>query len=67
MSALLIIGAGLVVLAAAYYTWMVAFERREDAWQDTKHEADVLAQLAAERARNEMAERVHKLMREGRR
>lgn len=27
MSALLIIGAGLVVLAAAYYTWMVAFER----------------------------------------
>lgn len=59
MTLVLILGTGLVVLGSAYFTWTIAFGRREQAWQQTKHEAANLALLAAER--------VHRLMKEGRR
>ena len=71
MTTVLVVGAGLVVLSAAGYAWMISTHRRADAWQQTSHEPqhdlDTLAQLAKERARAEMDARVRRLMREGRR
>lgn len=66
MTALLIIGAAIVCCAAVLVCWaLCAASGRAD---DAAHAAEVLALLAAERARTEMRERlIHARIREGRR
>lgn len=68
MTAVLVGVAGIVCLGAALMVWALCAgaARGEDA-QAWAHDAEGLAALAKERARQEMADRVHQLLKDGRR
>lgn len=72
MTAILLTGlgvviCGLVVLIRTMGMGTEADHNRHAAWQDDGwHDAETLRQLAAERARHEMRDRLDRLMRESR-
>jgi len=61
MTVLLVVCAGIAVLASAFVTWTLC---ASGSWAEEAHEAETLKRLAAERARNEMNDRVRRLLRE---
>ncbi len=63
MTLTLVIITGLVVLGCAFLTWTLL---ASGSWADEVQEAETLRRLAQERARNEMHDRLQRLMRESR-